>query len=198
MVSAAESHWIDQAQQGDDPSFTYQVETYQKPVYNLCYRMLGNMEEAEDAAQETFLRAYKAIRHYDPARSFLTWLLSIASHYCIDLIRRRHFQFISLEDYPGEVIQDENPGPEVMAWRHEDQQQIQGLLQSLSPTDRAAIVLYYWYDYSYLEIASTLALSTSAVKSRLHRARRQLAHNWQEQKGQTLPRERTHYGSLVF
>lgn len=198
MLSATESHWIGRAQQGDDQSFTYLVETYQRPVYNLCYRMLGNMEEAEDAAQETFLRAYKAIRRYDLSRSFLTWLLSIASHYCIDLIRRRRFQFISLEDYPGEMIQDDTPSPEAMAWRHEDQQQIQALLQSLSPTDRAAVVLYYWYDYSYEEIASTLALSNSAVKSRLHRARRQLAHNWQKQKGQALPKERTPYGSLVF
>jgi RNA polymerase sigma-70 factor (ECF subfamily) len=198
MLSAAESQWIGRAQQGDDKSFTYLVETYQRPVYNLCYRMLGNMEEAEDAAQETFLRAYKAIRRYDLSRSFLTWLLSIASHYCIDLIRRRRFQFISLEDYPGEMIQDDTPSPEAMAWRHEDQQQIQALLQSLSPTDRAAVVLYYWYDYSYEEIASTLALSNSAVKSRLHRARRQLAHNWQKQKGQALTKERTPYGSLVF
>lgn len=198
MVRAAESHWVDQAQQGDDQAFTYIVETYQKPVYNLCYRMLGNAEEAEDAAQETFLRAYKAIRHYDPTRSFMTWLLSIASHYCIDLIRRHHFQFISFEDSPGEMIQDGSPSPEAMAWRHEDQQQIQVLLQSLIPTDRAAIVLYYWYDYSYEEIASTLALSNSAVKSRLHRARRQLAHNWQQHKGQALPKERTPYESLVF
>ena len=80
------------AQQGNDEAFTSLVERYQTPVYNLCYRMLGERTEAEDAAQEAFLRAYLNLKRYDPARSFKTWVLSIASNYCIDRLRRRRLQ----------------------------------------------------------------------------------------------------------
>ena len=85
-----ESEWLDGAIEGDDDAFAQLVELYQKPVYNLCYRMLGTPGDAEDAAQEAFLRAYKNLRRYDRNRSFATWLLSIASHYCIDQLRKRH------------------------------------------------------------------------------------------------------------
>ncbi len=81
--------WLGNALNGDQDSFGLLVDTYQKPVYNLCYRMLGTPGEAEDAAQETFWRAYQHGKRYDPNRSFITWLLSIAAHYCIDHSAKR-------------------------------------------------------------------------------------------------------------
>lgn len=179
-MSDAEAQWIVQAQQGDDQAFANLVEAYQTPVFNLCYRMLGDGPEAEDAAQETFLRAYRAIRRYDNTRSFATWLLSIASHYCIDQIRRRRMQLVSIDTTPGEAIPAPVLTPEGEANLSEEQRQVQELLASLAPTDRAAVTMYYWYDYSYEEIAQALSLSLSAVKSRLHRARRLLAEAWQK------------------
>ena len=76
-----ETTWILQAQQGNDEAFTLLVEHYQTPVFNLCYRMLGEPELAEDAAQESFLRVYQNLARYDRQRSFATWLLSITAHY---------------------------------------------------------------------------------------------------------------------
>ena len=96
-----EKTWILQAQQGSDEAFTTLVETYQKPVYNLCYRMLGESDWAEDAAQESFLRAYQNLHRYDVKRSFATWLLSIAAHYCIDRLRRKKLPTFSLHDDEG-------------------------------------------------------------------------------------------------
>ena len=88
-----ESNWIQQARAGDQAAsadaFSRLVEAYQTPIYNLAYRMLGNRTEAEDAAQETFIRAYTRLDTYDPGRKFSSWLLSIASHYCVDVLRRR-------------------------------------------------------------------------------------------------------------
>ncbi len=78
-----EAEWLKRAQQGDVESFSRLVEIYNRSIFNLCYRMLGNANDAEDAAQETFLRAYKAIHRYDPTRKFSTWLMSIASNDCI-------------------------------------------------------------------------------------------------------------------
>ncbi len=186
--------WLEKALQGDSQAFTWLVETYQRPVYNLCYRMLGNAEDAEDAAQETFLRAYKNLRRYDANRSFSTWLLSIAAHYCIDQMRRRRYQVVSVEDLPYADLPDPAPGVENSLRRKEEQRSVRALLESLEPTDRAAVVMYYWYDCSYQEIAEALSLTLSAVKSRLHRARRTMAVSWQEQPaaqpGETLLAER--------
>jgi RNA polymerase sigma-70 factor (ECF subfamily) len=186
---------IVQAQKGDTQAFTQMVEAYQRPVFNLCYRMLGDPEEAEDASQETFLRAYDHLRRYDEQRSFSTWLLSIAAHYCIDQLRKRRISFLSMDSLPNLDIPDTNPGPEAAYHRHEDQQRIQVLLKSLNPQDRAAVVMYYWYDFSYDEIAESLALTVSAVKSRLHRARLSLAEAWSEQEAKKYSAERKRHES---
>lgn len=175
------------AVQGDSDAFTQLVETYQRPVFNLCYRMLGTPQDAEDAAQETFLRAYKNLRRYDPERSFSTWLLSIAAHYCIDQIRRRRTPVISVEELPIPDLPDHSPGLESGLSRKEEQLRIRAMLHSLDPIDRAAVVMYYWYDFSYDEICQALSLTLSAVKSRLHRARRSMAEEWGRKQNVSIP-----------
>jgi len=179
-VQENESIWLIQAQKGDQQAFVHLVETYQNPVYNLCYRMLMNAEDAEDAAQETFLRAYKAMKNYDHQRPFATWLLSISAHYCIDQIRKRRVQIISVEDLPVPDLPDKSDGLEHKLSLKESQQEVQAILQILDPVDRAAVIMYYWYDFSYKEICQALSFSESALKSRLHRARRAMAKEWLE------------------
>ena len=186
-----EPHWLDLAKKGDVNAFTNIVEAYQRPVYNLCYRMLGDGYEAEDAAQETFLRAYHNIKRYDDSRSFSTWLLSIAAHFCIDQIRKRRMKLISLDETPYLEPPDKNPGPEGYLGIQEEQKKIQELLGTLKPQDRAAVVMFYWYEFSYEEIGDALGLSLSAVKSRLHRARLSLADTWTEQEAKSVKSERT-------
>ena len=133
------------------------VEAYQTPVYNLCYRVLGNPHDAEEAAQEAFLRAYTRLSSYDPARSFKTWLLSIAHHYCIDRLRRRRLTWLSLDDEPAldtAMWRSSAPTPEEVVMRHERDGDIQALLSALPLKDRSALVMRYWYDLSYEEIAA--------------------------------------------
>ncbi len=196
-----EMAWVAQAQQGSDEAFTQLVETYQTHVYNLCYRMLGEAEAAEDAAQETFLRAYQHLHRYDRKRPFGTWLLSIAAHYCIDRLRRRKFSMSSIdqdEEEGGYELPDTDaPSPESEAIYGEQRQQMQAVLKRLDFVDRAAIIMRYWNDCSEAEIAESLNLTVSAVKSRLHRARRTLAGFWQ---ADTAPsnHERRPHGSPAF
>lgn len=176
-TNANEEQWIEAARAGDQAAFGCLVEAYQTPVYNLAYRMLGNAGEAEEAAQEAFLRAYIHLDSYDPQRSFSTWLLSITSHYCIDQLRRRRMTILPLKEEiaePGRLT-NASPNPEAVITRREREAWIQQMLSTLSPTDRAAVLLHYWYDHSYKEIAQVLDLTVSAVKSRLYRARRSLA-----------------------
>ena len=179
-----ESQWLEQSSHGDEDAFAHLVERYQTPVYNLCYRMLGNHSEAEDAAQETFIKAYGSMKRYDPSRKFINWILTIASNNCIDQIRKRRFQIVPLEEWtPGDKSDSTENGIEGSIIAKEGREDIQGMIDHLGPKDRAAIILRYWYDLSYEEIANTLSLSLGAVKSRLHRARREIAELWLEQKG---------------
>jgi RNA polymerase sigma-70 factor (ECF subfamily) len=141
--------------------------------------MLAERTEAEDATQEAFIRAYNNIDRYDMSRPFKTWLLSIASNHCIDRLRKRRMKYFSLDDtMPGDMqlaISADIPNPEVQVARAEHSEYIQSLLSQLPEDDRAGIILKYWYEYSYAEIAAVLETTESAVKSRLFRARRTLA-----------------------
>ena len=189
--------WVMQAQQGSDEAFTRLVEEHQTHVYNLCYRMLGEPEAAEDAAQESFLRAYQNMQRYDRNRPFATWLLSIAAHYCIDRLRRRKLSMFSLDEENDdgvtfEIADPASPNPEAESVKREERDRLHILLKDLDATDRAAIILRYWNDYSEIEIAESLNLTVSAVKSRLHRARRALAGMWQEDKPRARAERRPH------
>lgn len=198
-----EKTWVLQAQQGSDEAFTQIVETYQKPVYNLCYRMLGEATAAEDAAQETFLRVYQNLHRYDLSRAFGTWILSIAAHYCIDLLRKKKFKMFSMdaENDDGmtfELPDASAPDPEVESVRRELHARLHLLLKDLDETDRAAVIMRYWHDFSEKEIAQSLDLTVSAVKSRLHRSRRALAGMWSENDLPQANPERRTYESPAF
>ena len=178
LSNDTESLAVARARAGDGQAFSRLVAAYQTPIYNLCYRLLGNPHDAEEAAQEAFLRAYTRLDSYDPARPFKTWLFSIAHHYCIDRLRRRRLIWLSLDDEPE--LQPANwraatPTPEEQAMRREREADVQAALDSLPPKDRSALIMRYWYDLSYEEIAQATASTVSAVKSRLHRARCSLA-----------------------
>jgi len=176
-----ESEWILRAQQGDHRAFGQLVRAYQRPVYNLAYRMLGDAAAAEEAAQEAFLRAYQHLRSYQPGRKFVNWLLSITSHYCIDQLRQRRLSQLSLEEsFPPDILCSGQPTPEQVVDRREREIVVQEMLARLPPDHRAAVVLRYWYDLSYQEIAQMAGISEEAVKSRLFRAREQLARLWRE------------------
>ncbi len=165
---------------GDQNVFAVLVERYKDAVQNLAYRMLGNATEAEDVTQEAFVRAYTQLATYKPAHKFSTWLLSIASHLSIDQLRRRRFLALPLEDVPFlEWIVDAGVSPEQSALRGEQHDEVQTYLQRLPGKYRAVIVLRYWHDFSYDEIATALNLTPALVKARLHRARELLARYMQ-------------------
>lgn len=170
--------WVTRARRGDQDAFAEIVYLYQDTVYNFCYRMLSESGEAEDATQETFLRVHKNLHRYDTARAFKTWLLSIASNHCIDRLRKRRMQFVSLDDEPTAAalaLRSSDPTPEQATLQFELSDAVQELLHQLDEHYRLAVIYRYWYDYSYAEIAQEMGTTESAIKSRLHRARKRLA-----------------------
>lgn len=198
-MSFSETEILQKALQKDDGAFAELVEKYQSPVYNLCFRMLGSEVEAEDASQETFWRAYQALNRYDPNRSFITWLLSIAAHLCIDQQRKRKVPIIEMDEYEEFDVADRSPQPEARLIRRQEEAIIARGLNQLGELDRAAVILRYWQGFSEEEIASTLSLTVSAVKSRLHRARIQLAGLLKNNGGQLFVEvESEHHGTPAF
>ncbi len=173
-----EQVWLDQARQGDKVAFGKIIEAFQGPVYNLAYRMLSNSGEAEEAAQEAFIRAYTRLDSYNPNHKFSTWMLSITSNYCIDLIRKRRAILLSIDEplppHPS-LMSEKSSAPESQIVQSEQEEMVQALLAHLAPEYREAVVLRYWHELSYDEIAEMMDTTVSAIKSRLFRARKQLA-----------------------
>lgn len=187
-MNEQEQRWVEAAREGDKAAFGRLVEAYQRPVYNLTYRMLGNPEEAEDAAQEAFLRAYARLKQYDPDKKFSTWLFSIANHHCIDRLRKRRATFVSIDDNPVlQNLEGDAPRPEPMAVALERNREVQSLLGQLEPDYRTPLILRYWEEYSYEEIADAMDITVSAVKSRLFRARKQMAELVRQQEAAMIP-----------
>jgi RNA polymerase sigma-70 factor, ECF subfamily len=169
----AEADLIEAAKAGDQEAFRHLVERYQGAVYNLAYRMLGSPEEAEDAAQEIFVRLYRQLGRYDPERKFSTWTLAIATNYCIDQLRRRRMQLVPLENIiPWARARD--AGPEGEALSRESRDEVQRLLKDLPEKYRAPLVLRYWEELSCAEIAEILGVPEGTVKTQIHRARKAL------------------------
>jgi RNA polymerase sigma-70 factor (ECF subfamily) len=169
----------------DGQSFAELVNRYEQAVLNLAYYMLHDPAEAEDAAQEAFLRAYRNLSRYDRGRSFKTWVMSIASNHCIDRLRRRHFQKFSLDEMlpTHPALSSPDPGPEEHTIESERSRAMSCLLETLPSKYRSVVILYYWYEMSCTEIADSLAVREGTVKSRLFRARRQLADSLQSSGG---------------
>jgi RNA polymerase sigma-70 factor (ECF subfamily) len=164
---------------GSIAAFNSLVERYQTQIYNLCYRLLGNREAAEDATQETFLSAYRALPRF-VGGNFRSWLFRIAANGSKDELRRRRRKpVLSIEALsdPQEApleFADASESAEARVERIELGDTLRGALQLLPFDQRQAIVLLDVYGYRYEEIAVMTSASLGTVKSRIHRGRERL------------------------
>jgi RNA polymerase sigma-70 factor (ECF subfamily) len=142
--------------------------------------MVSNEEDARDLAQEVFIRAFNALSSFDTKRSFLNWVLKIASNLCIDFYRRSKLKTVSLdqelEEGDGRRLQlsDERAGPEESAQSDETLRALDKAIRKLPPKYKMVILLRHKNELSYEEISETLDLPTGTVKARIHRGHRAL------------------------
>ena len=169
------------ASAGDRETFAELVRIYQSGVYNVTYRMLGEQRGAEDAAQETFLRAFRAMHTFDPSRPPGPWLKKIAVNVCLNRLERQ--EPLNLDEQDLDSLGDphwDNFPPEAQVIALERNRLIRAVLMTLPPRYRAIIELRYFEELNYTEIAETLQRPLSDVKSDLFRARRFLASKLKE------------------
>lgn len=176
-----EARLVALAREGHRGAFAELVELYKSKIYHLAYRMLGNLQEAEDVVQDTFLRMYEHLHSYDRSRKFSTWLYRIATNLCIDRLRRRRAVYsLDADMSEGEgmdgysVLPAEEPGPEDNLVLSERQRIIMEAIASLPDKYKAAVALKYYQDLSLQEISEILQIPVSTVKTRIHRGREYL------------------------
>lgn len=157
-------------QRGDKKAFEQLVRDNQNRIYAVCLNMLKNTHDAQDAAQNTFIKAYTRISTFRGASSIGTWLTKIAINTCTDFLRSRR-QDLDIDDRYG--LADEET-TESIAERNETVREVRSALAQLSPEYRSVLVLRHIDGLSYGEIAETLGLDPGTVRSRLWRAREKI------------------------
>ncbi len=179
MTPQAETLLIQRFKEGDLSTFKQIVQVHQDRIYNLCQYMLGNPQDAEDAAQEVFIKAYRKLKDFRPESSLYTWLYRIGVNTCLDHKKKSRTEPIKHQSMDEDLPSTE-PSPENRYESKEIGQTIQSALQQLPKHSRAVIVLREIEGLSYEETAGVLHISLGTVKSRISRAReemRQLLQN---------------------
>lgn len=172
---------IKQVKRGDQSAFEDVVSFFQNKIYQHCFRMLGNAHEAEDIAQEAFIRAYVNIHSFDDRRKFSTWLYRIATNLTIDRLRKRkpdHYLDAEVKGTEGldmySQLADQGRLPEEEVEGLELQRYIQYEISKLPPKYRSIIMLRYIEEFSLQEISEILDIPLGTVKTRIHRGREAL------------------------
>jgi RNA polymerase sigma-70 factor (ECF subfamily) len=173
------------AQKGSEKAYRELHGRYQRPVFSLIYRMVRDREQAEDLAQETFVRVFNNIDRYDPAYKFSSWIFKIATNLTIDWIRRKEIPTVSIDgsryattseeiESSSITVESGDENPEELLEARELGSEIELAIGRLRPEYRQAIVLRHIEDRPYEEISQIMALPLGTVKTYIHRGRREL------------------------
>lgn len=160
----------------DDTEFEQLYRSHYRRVHNLCHRLLGPHGQAEDAAQEVFIRAYRSLDRYDRSKPFIAWILRIASNYCIDVVRRRakEAQIFGNEELERADLRSEAPSAIAELLSRERAARLSAAIAALPDKQRIPLVLAYYEEASYDDIASMLGITRNHVGVLLLRARQAL------------------------
>ncbi|MDD5759823.1 MAG: sigma-70 family RNA polymerase sigma factor [Desulfobulbaceae bacterium] len=177
-MSSDTLHLIAKFKEGDKAAYERLVRLYQDRVYSLCRHLLSNAHEAEDAAQDSFIKAYRNLSHFTPDASFYTWLYRITVNTCLDYKKRPFFSSLFMRSSDDEEFQawelPDELSPERLYESKQMGQALQRALQKISPKFKVVIVLKEMEGLTYEEIAEVLDVSMGTVKSRISRAREEL------------------------
>lgn len=165
------------ALKGDEKAYAELLDRYKDAIYYMLLKMVNNKSDAEDLTIEAFGKAFKSIEQYTPNYAFSTWLFKIATNNCIDFIRKKKANLISLDqnaddqDNIGAPLQSDTPDPEEDMIKSQRVALMRDVVSKLKPRYRNLIELRYFKEYSYEEIAEELSLPIGTVKAQLFRAR---------------------------
>lgn len=173
MGGEPDAAWLARLRMHESAAFTRLIECYERPMFNVAYRMLGNAAEAADATQDVFLKVFENIDGYDPKYRLFSWIYRIAMNESLDRLKhRRHAEAVAIdEDCP---LASAERGPEQVAGDAQMHDVIQAALMELPYDHRVVIVLRHFAECSYAQMAEILHIPEKTVKSRLYSARQEL------------------------
>lgn len=169
-----EKYLIDRVKAGDKEAFRGLVDSYKDMVYTVCLRMLNSQADAEEAAQDVFVKAYRSLGSYQAKAKFSTWLYRITYNNCISMIRKKIKMIDLVDEVPeGEVNEGEMDGLESLS-AEERKMYLNMAIDSLGETDAVVVTLFYYDELSLEEIAGITGLSSSNIRIKLHRSRKKM------------------------
>jgi len=169
---------IRRCKRGEEKAFAEILGRYRGAIYNLCYRMTRNSEDARDLGQEVFIKVFNLLDRFDESYAFSSWLFRIATNHCIDHLRRNRLRFVALEGTSGQdgeeyelQLPDGGPEPDMVLQRKEAMARLEEVVADLPPHYKTITLLRHDQQLSYEEIAQILQLPIGTVKARIHRGR---------------------------
>ncbi len=163
---------IESALKGKQLAYEKLMERYYDSIYVMVLRLVGNMSDAEELAQETFTRAFSKLAQYNDSYPFSSWLFAIASNRAVDFFRKKKYVAVELDEEKGS--ESPQPNPEEHLIQKQDVKDIRSKIELLKEHYRKLLELRYFEEYTYEEIAEELSLPMGTVKTQLHRAKNQL------------------------
>ena len=173
MVDLSDSTLISNTLQGDTHAYGELVLRYQTSVFNVCYRLLGEQREAEDLAQEVFIRAYQRLQSFDLQRSFGPWIRRVAANLCYNHMQKNQPVLLPIQD-EQDYEAGKSHDPQSMIEINEKNKTIRQAIAKLPPAYRIALELRHYHELSYEEIARELDLPLNTIRSHLFRARKKM------------------------
>jgi RNA polymerase sigma-70 factor (ECF subfamily) len=171
---------------GDAKAFELLVARHQRSVYNLALRFLHDSDEAEDLAQDVFIRIYKAAATYTPDAKFTTWLYTIVKNLCFNVLRsRRQAKVVSVDDEALPELPAKNENPVERISREQIGERVRHAVRKLPENMRLVVILSKYHGLSYEEIAGIMGCSVNAIKLRVHRAKSILAEELSDLRNET-------------
>ena len=172
MNRKQENETIKSVLNGDRDKFALFVDKYKGPVYNLVYRLTGSRHDAEDLAQETFIKAYKSLNSFKTKKKFFPWLYTIAINLTRNHLRKKKPLLVENFDH----LQTDKNNPEQAVSKQQQAEALAGYIQRLPVSLREAVILRYYFYLSFEEIARILCISLSAAKMRVYRGLKKLEY----------------------
>jgi len=174
MDVRSETYIIDRVKKGDTEAFSRLIDTYKDMVYTLCLRMLTVEEDAEEAAQDVFIKVFRSIQGFHEKSKFSTWLYRITYNQCISVIRKKVKMIDLVDDMPSlEVDESDLNGLESIS-REERGRYLRMALDALPETDGVVVTLFYYDELSLDEIAEITGLTNNNIRIKLHRSRKKM------------------------
>jgi RNA polymerase sigma-70 factor (ECF subfamily) len=180
MAVSGEQVLIKKVKKGDLDAYGAIIQDYQSSVFNVCYRILGNRQEAEDLTQEAFMRAYNQIASFDLDRPFGPWMRTVAANLCYNHLKRARLNRVPLEDERDMIMDDPKYGPEGVLEINQEHKALYRAIWTLPDIQRLALELRHFQGLSYQEMAEVLNLPLNTVRSHLYRGRQKLAELLEE------------------